>query len=248
VTITTARFSINTLLATLPRGEPLTTKRLAKEGLSSTHAAYLASHGWLLRLGRGVFMLPGDTLSLEGCLAFFSSRVPGLHVGGRTALAWRGIRHNVQFREVTELWGNKQVRIPAWLTERFPCRYQVTRLFDNSLSPGFGTAPLPNGRTDVLVSAPERAMLELLSDVGRLYTREDAGNLIESARNLREPVLDQLLAHVTRIKVVRLAREFSEKFEMPWAPLARTHSERLGGAKRWIAVSKTGEVLVLKNK
>ena len=86
---------------------------------------------------------PGDTLTRDGCLAFLSSSIPGLHVGGKTALTWRGIRHNVPFRETIELWGDIAVRIPPWLTGRFPCRYQTTRIFENALPPGFGLSPLP---------------------------------------------------------------------------------------------------------
>lgn len=220
--------------------------QLAQKGLTPTHAGYLVKHSWLLHLGHNAYMLPGDNLSLEGCLGYLSARIPGLHVGGRTALSWRGIRHNLAFRETTELWGTVQARIPNWLTERFPCRYQVTKIFDDALPEGLGISALPNGRPDVAVSGPERALLEVLSDVGRFGTLEDASNLLESARHLREPLLDELLAHVTRIKVIRLAYVLSEKLELSWAPLARKNSDRLGGAKRWVAVSKTGERLVLK--
>jgi hypothetical protein len=111
-------------------------------------------------------MLPGDTLSREGCLAYFHGRVPGFHVGGKTALSWRGIRQNVSFREILTLWGDQPKRLPTWFTQRFPCRYQATQLFDEELRNGFGLQPLPSGRSDILVSVPERALLELLSDVG----------------------------------------------------------------------------------
>jgi hypothetical protein len=38
-----------------------------------------------------------------------------------------------------------------------------------------------------------------------------------------------LLAHLKRIKVARLAHAFAEEQGLPWAALARPHSERLGG-------------------
>ena len=193
-------------------------------------------------------MLPGDNLTRDGCLAFLSSNVPGLHVGGKTALAWRGVRQNLTFNERIGLWGEAPTRVPPWLTQRFSCSYQTTKIFDEALPVEFGVASLPGGRPDVLVSVSERALLELLSDVGKFQTLEETGNLAESARNLREPVMDELLAHVKRIKVARLARRLSEELELPWAALARTHSDRLGGADRWVAVSKTGVRLELKRK
>jgi hypothetical protein len=38
----------------------------------------------------------------------------------------------------------------------------------------------------------------------------------------------------------------SNDLNLPWAPLAKRHSQRLGGGKRWISVSKSGERLDLK--
>jgi len=37
-------------------------------------------------------MFPNDNLRRENCLKCLSRRVPGFHAGGKTALAWRGIR------------------------------------------------------------------------------------------------------------------------------------------------------------
>lgn len=191
-------------------------------------------------------MLPGDTLTREGCLAYFSQRISGLHVGGKTALAWRGIRQSVSFREVLTLWGDQPTRLPVWFTQRFDSRYQVTQLFDAKLRKGFGLQALPNGRSDILVAVPERALLELLSDVGKGQSLQETRQLVESLRTLREKTLDELLTHSTRIKVVRLAELLARDLGLPWAALAKRHSQRLGGGKRWIAVAKSGERLDLR--
>jgi hypothetical protein len=191
-------------------------------------------------------MLPGDTLTRDGCLAFLSQQIPGLHVGGKTALAWRGIRQNVNFREVVSVWGDQPKRLPSWFTERFSSRYQATHLFDADLRKGFGLQPLPNGRPEILVSVPERALLELLSDVGKTQSLQETRQLVESLRTLRDKTLDELLAHTTRIKVVRLAELLARDLDLPWAATAKRHSERIGGGKRWVAVAKTGERLDLR--
>jgi hypothetical protein len=191
-------------------------------------------------------MLPGDTLTRDGCLGFLGRCLPGFHVGSKTALAWRGVRQNVDFREVLTLWGDQPKRLPPWFTKRVTSRYQATQIFDVRLQRGFGLQPLPNGRLDVLVSAPERAVLEVLSDVGKTQSLDEARQLVESVRNLREKTLDVLLTHSTRVKVVRLAEFLATNLDLPWAALAKRHSQRLGGGKRWIAVSKSGERLDLK--
>jgi len=239
-------FSFKKLLAVLPRGAPLDVAFLKEHGLSADHASHLAKAGWLEHLGRGVYMLPGDTLTRDACLAYLMRRHEGLHVGGKTALSWRGIRHHMSFRETIALWGEQQVRLPAWLTSRFECTYQTTRLFDSELPKGFALQSLPGGSPDVLVSTPERALLEHLSDVGKTESLQDTRDLVEGVRSLRLPVLETLLAHTTRIKVVRLARTLAEELDLPWAAVAKTYSDKKGGAARWIAVSKDGERLDLK--
>jgi Transcriptional regulator, AbiEi antitoxin, Type IV TA system/Transcriptional regulator, AbiEi antitoxin N-terminal domain len=240
-------FSFKTALAKLPRGMPLGTAALQDHGVSTFRASALARSKWLIHVARGVYMLPGDSLTRDGCLAFLGSRVPGFHVAGKTALDWRGVRHNLRFREFLTLWGDQPKRLPTWFTERFESHYQATQLFDPKLRKGLGLQPLPSGRPDVLVSVPERALLELLSDVGKGQSLTEARQLIESLRTLREKTLDELLTHTTRIKVVRLAALLANDLNLPWAPLAKHHSLRVGGGKRWIAVSQSGERLDLRH-
>jgi len=244
---TAETISFKDLLATVPRGEPLSTAALAKHGVSAFRASKLARSGWLTHLGRGVYMLPGDTLARDGSLAFLSGQVAGLHVGGKTALAWRGVRQNVARREVVNLWGDKPKRLPDWFTKRFQAHYQATQLFDDKLPASRGLQALPAGDRRVRVSVPERAMLELFSDIGKQQSLVEARDLVESLSGLRVKVLDELLMHTTRIKVVRVATAFAAEMKLPWADLAAKHSERIGGGKRWVAVGRTGDRLDLRH-
>jgi hypothetical protein len=54
---------------------------LQARGLGAFRASALARSGWLVHLTRGVYMLPGDTLTRDGSLAFLSMQTPGFHVG-----------------------------------------------------------------------------------------------------------------------------------------------------------------------
>jgi hypothetical protein len=240
-----ARFSFREALAQLPRGAPLGIELLGAHGITTNRASALARSGWLLRLGRGAYGLPGDALQRDACLAFLARQVPGLHVAGKTALAWRGVRHNLAYRETVVLWGEQPARLPSWLDRVVPVRYRVAHIFDADLPSGLGLAPLAGGHPDLPVSAPERALLELLSETGSFEGLEEVRQLVESTRNLRLPLLDELLGHLTRIKVARLAARLAGELELPWADLAQRHSRRLGGGRRWVAVGRTGERLDL---
>jgi hypothetical protein len=238
--------SIKELLTKLEWDTPYSSSDLQALGLPSTAAARLAKSGWFKRLGRGVYQVPNAKLDMNQALAYLSLEVSELHVGGKTALAWRGTRHNLAHQERVNLWGRKAVRLPEWFTDLFNVTYQSTRIFDNALPQGFGLAPLPAGNPKVLVSVPERALLELFSDTGKLQSLEETLNVSESVRHLRPAVLETLLTHTTRVKVVRLAKSLAESLELPWLEIAKKHSERLGSSSRWVAVTRDKKILHLK--
>jgi len=121
-----------------PRGTPLSTRLLQSHGLSAKQVARLAEGGWLQRLGRGAYLLPGNPLNRDATLSWLATSVPGLHVAGKTALAWRGMRHNLAFRERLVLWGDKPMTLPTWFTAAFSAMYQATHLFDDGLPAGQG--------------------------------------------------------------------------------------------------------------
>jgi hypothetical protein len=238
--------SIKELLSKLEWNTPYGCSDLQALGLPSTSAARLAQSGWLKRLGRGVYQVPNGKLDMNKAVAFLSREVAQLHVGGKTALAWRGTRHNLAHQERLNLWGHKASRLPAWFTDLFNANYQSTRIFDDALPQGFGLAPLPAGHPNVMVSVPERALLELFSDTGKLQSLEETLNVAESIRHLRPDVLDTLLTHTTRVKVVRLAKALAESLDLPWLEIAKKHNERLGSSSRWVAVTRDKKILHLK--
>lgn len=234
-------------LAGLPRGEPLDTALLRQVGISPALASHYVRAGWLTRLGRGVFMFPNDELAVNSTLVFLARHVPGLHVGGKTALAWRGIRHNVVgSRERLTLWGRDPRPLPGWFGQRFPSRYVARKLFDAQLGADFGLQPLPESQNGPLVSVPERAILELLSEVGTPQQGlEEARNIMEGLRSPRLDVLGTLLQHCPRVKVVRLCIQWAEELSLEWAAEAR----RLAGPRgrgRWLTRLPDGKTLVLK--
>ena len=230
----------------LPRGAPFDHRNLAQLGISSALAHHYVKSGWLARLGRGVFMFPNDNLSREACLVFLAGQIEGLHVGGKTALAWRGIRHNLPAREPLLLWGGEKTALPAWFGQRFPARYTARDLFTTKLPANLGLQPLPEAPNGGLVSVPERALIELLSEVGIHEGVEEARNIMEGARALRPEVLATLLKHCRRIKVKRLCVNWAVELNLPWAAVAKAAVGKTGGKSRWTARLKNGTTLVLK--
>ena len=124
-------------------------------------------------------------------------------------------------------------------------RYVARKLFDAGLAPGFGLQPLPETPDGPLVSVPERALLELLNEVGARQGIEEAKNIMEGVRSPRLDVLGPLLQHCPRVKVVRLCVQWAEELKLEWAAEAR----RLAGPRgrgRWLSRMPDGTTLILK--
>lgn len=232
-------------LSSLPRGIPLDIGTLRDLGISSALASYYVRAQWLTRLGRGVFTFPGDKLDPAATVKFLMRHSPGLHVGGKTALAWRGVRHQVGPHEPLVLWGGGPGALPRWFTERFPARHVSRTLFSATLPADFGLQSLPETPDGPAVSVPERALLEMLDEVGVGQGLEEARNIMEGVRSVRLEVLGTLLENCPRVKAVRLCLNLADELNLGWAVEAR---KRAGprGRGRWFGKLPDGTTLILK--
>jgi hypothetical protein len=137
--------------------------------------------------------------------------------------------------------------LPEWFQKLFPSRYTTRNPFSPKLPKNFGLQPLPETPNGVLASVPERALLEMLSEVGVNQEIEEARNIMEGARSLRAEVLTTLLKNCRRVKVVRLCVSWAEELNLPWAAAAKTAAEKRLGHGRWTHRLKDGTFLVLKS-
>lgn len=226
------------------RGRPFDSADLARLGISGALVHRYLKSGWVERLARGVYRFAGDELQRDPCLAFLAEKLPGFHVGGKTALAWRGIGHNLPAQEVLTLWGDRNTRLPAWFGERFPARYTVRESFSGE-AVKTGLQPLPGQPEGTPVSVPERALLEMLSEVGVHQEIDEARQIAEGARNLRAKVLDTFLKACRQEKAARLCVLWAEELSLPWAAAARLAVGDRFGNRRWVKRMGDGTTLVL---
>ncbi len=240
---------IKQLQSSLPRGVPFDMAALTRLGISGALAAHYAESDWLVRLAQGVYAFPGDELTAHGAIQLLQTRVHGLHVAGKSALALHGVRHNLAAREQLVLWGNARFEVPAWFTARFPARYVGARLFnwpDEFLAAKSLTTP-PGVTSGLRVSAPERAVLELLYDVGTRESLEQARNLFDGLRNLRRDMLGDLLGCCTSVKTVRLFLTWARETKVVDVhSLQQQYTLPVGSERRWMTRLKDGTLLSLK--
>ncbi|HUA07965.1 MAG TPA: type IV toxin-antitoxin system AbiEi family antitoxin domain-containing protein [Candidatus Acidoferrales bacterium] len=236
---------LRTLNENLFPGAPLTTEDLAQLGISAVLASHYVHAGWLSRLGRGVYAKPGVDLALNPSLVLLQRKIEGLHVGGKSALDWYGVRHYVPQQPRIHLYGWSAARLPTWFTERFSVAYHRKRLFQETPDQLLFVTPFEKRDGDPNVSEPERAVLELLSEVGSRQTLQEARELLEDTHTLRADVLRDLLKRCTSVKTVRLCLQLGNELSLPWARKLNPDELPKGSSRDWVTRTREG-VLVLK--
>ena len=242
---TTTRTKLNTLYSEAAPGAPLTSEDLAALGISADLAVHYVRAGWLIRLARGVFSRANDTLALHPSLLLLQRRIEGLHVGGKSALDWYGVRQYLSQQPLLHLYGWDAGRLPDWFTARFPAEYHRRRLFDEQPGSLLHVAPFEQRSGAPMVSSPERALLEVLSDVGIRQPMQEARELAESSYSLRADVLRRLLKRCSSVKTVRLCLQFGRELSLPWAAKLDPAELPTGSDRAWVSRSADG-LLVLK--
>lgn len=240
---------IKSMQANLPRGAPFDLDILSRFGVSPQRAAHYVEAGWLVRLAQGVYAFPNDNFDVYGGLKLLQRYIPGLHIGGYTALTLQGVRHNLRSRETWVLWGDKRYTLPSWFTSRFPARYCHARLFDWSATDlANRTLITPPGiPVPIQTACPERAILELLYDVGVQQGLEEARNLFDGLRSPRVALLGELLSCCTSVKTVRLFLTWARETNLiDVDKLLSDYPIRTGSHSRWMTRLDDGTLLSLR--
>jgi hypothetical protein len=89
-------------------------------------------------------------------------------------------------------------------------------------------------------SEPERALLEMLSDVGVRQPLQAARELTQSTHALRANVLMGLLRLCVSIKTVRLCLSLGKELRLPWSSKLDPAELPLGSARPWVSRSSDG--------
>ena len=129
--------------------------------------------------------------------------------------------------------------------ERFPAEYHRKRLFNEHPEDLLHVGPFERRDGAPQVSSPERALLELLSEVGVRQPLQEARELVESTYSLRADVLSELLQRCTSVKTVRLCLQLGREGALPWVDKLDPDKLPTGSDRPWVSKSGDG-LLVLK--
>jgi hypothetical protein len=248
---------LNQLERELPEGLLVDASWLQKHGYSTSLRSQYLSAGWLQQPVRRVYRRQRGSLSWQQVVVSLQTLLGcPLVVGGRTALELQGYGHYLT-HETNEvhLYGPKPP--PGWLKNLklgVSLRYHNDRrLFRSATAksafPGLGgsatnAASRNNATTTVqpwgqwnwplVLSTPERAILELLDELPSRETFHQADQLFGGMANLSPRRLQELLADCRNVKVKRLFFYFADRHRHAWLKRLDKDEIAFGTGKRML--------------
>ena len=235
------------LLDDLPPGYVADAAWLTARGIDRKSILQYEQRGWLEKLARGVYSRPDTHRDVSAAsdwrrLVLSLQRVMGyeVHVGGRTALSLHGFEHHLSLGAEAVpiyLYGN----VPSWLArlpnaDRFETR--TLSLFGGSKTGVDGvddekqSSPPQRRLNDLMVSTPERAILELLNELPAEESFHNADMVFEGLANLRPRLLETLLKECRSVKVKRLFFVFADQHDHAWRQYLDPDDFDLGSGPR----------------
>jgi hypothetical protein len=255
---------LNYLQQLLPEGLVVDSAWLQQHGYSRQLIKKYLGHGWLESPARTVYRRSGAVFNTNALqqwelLAISLQHLFELEVtaGGRTALELQGYGHYLPLSGASvHLYSRNP--LPGWVTEipvNSKLKIHSARLFENGGSLEFHTLLSSKGGKQsqrdkqihyvsrdwgswhwpLIMSTPERAVLELLAEVPQRETFEQADVLIEGLSTLSPKRLNALLGKCRNIKVKRLFMWYAERHKHPWFSRLDVMAVDLGAGKREIA-------------
>lgn len=250
---------LNQLERDLPEGLLVDASWLQKRGYStSLRSQYLAA-GWLQQPARRVYRRPRGDLNWQQTVVSLQTLLGyALVVGGRTALELQGYAHYLAHTtSEVHLYGPKPP--PGWLKTLklgIEFRYHNDRKLFRTPVPksafaglvnaaasrpsvtgsDAGTIVLPWGQWNwpLVLSAPERALLELLDELPSRETFHQVDQLYEGLATLSPRRLQELLADCRSVKVKRLFFYFADRHRHAWLNRLDKDAIDLGTGKRML--------------
>jgi len=201
----------------LPEGVVVASAWFIANGYSSQLVYKYVKNGWLTKLGNGAYIRPTSILEWQGAVLGLQklAQLP-FHVGGLSALNILGYAHYLPIggEKTITLYGEKNP--PAWIR-------QIESLsFTFYKKPFFRELGLKKQSTSIrdwqiTISSPERAILELLYQVGdKGIDFKFVAEIFEGLTALSPRLLNELLQNCNNRKVRRLFLFFANYYNFSW--------------------------------
>lgn len=229
----------------MPEGIIVTRKWLIVNNFSRHAIDNLVKSNQLESLSKGVYVRNRAKISWQSVVYSLQSILKtDFVVGGLTALEIQGLSHYLSLSEnkTVHLYGNDI--LPEWvmhltLNINF-VRHTTNNLFGKNIEENNQSHPFTlerewnNDNRKLIIAAPERAYLEILSDVPQKITFEHADQLMQGLTTLSPRSLQKLLEACQNVKVKRLFFWFADRHNYVWLNKINRETITLGSGNRMI--------------
>lgn len=232
------RSKINRLLRAWPRGTVAVSRWLETQGAYQQLLYEYEKGGWIQRIGQGAYIHAGDSVEWTGGLHAVQAQMElPVHVGAKTALQLQGYAHFLPLGKGgrVSLFGAPETRLPAWFRQYdwgVELQYTTAALFEGETHGGLTKKEM--GTYAVTLSAPERAIMEVLYLVPAEESFDEAQLLMEGLTTLRPRLIQTLLEQCRSVKVKRLFMYLAERSNHAWVQKLDPGKVDFGKGKRVI--------------
>lgn len=236
----------------LPEGMVVSRKWLLKNGMDRHAIDNLVKTDQLEALVSGIYKRPSSIITWQGLISSFQQLfLKDIVVGGITALELEGLGHylNMSPQIQVNLYSDKP--LSKWINNLIPVEFvqHASKFHFGTISNKDHLTANENytqahnwaeGRFPLIISIPERAVLEVLEDVPEKTSFEHAEQLMQGMTTLSPRKMQELLKISESIKVKRLFFWFAERQNYPWLEKIERQKINLGVGKR--VVAKAGKL------
>lgn len=217
----------------IPHGAMLFGPWLTSKGLDAKGQYSYMKSGWLVRVSKGVYKLEGTNPTLLATISSYNTQLDKhCIVGAYTALELRGYSHYLSMgKPKAYLFTDKDNKLPTWLLKQdwdMDIKYMTTSFLGEGL---LGVSIETIEGHEVLLSSPERAILECLNLPEAASSLLDIYYIMESLTTLRPRLVQSLLEACTSQKVKRLFLYMAEKSKHSWFKAIDTTRITLGTSR-----------------
>jgi hypothetical protein len=229
---------INQLLKKWPSGAVAVLPWLEKQGAYQQLIHEYEKTSWVRRIGRGAYARAGDKVEWTGGLYALQEQLGlPIHPGGKTALSMQGYAHFLPMGKgaTVVVFGPPKAKLPLWFKQYrwgVKIRFTTTNLFIGQGEHGLTQKDM--GFYSVSVSTSERAMMEVLYEVPKKESYEEAKLLMEEMTTLRPQLVQTLLEDCASVKVKRLFMVLAESCKHAWVKKLDLSQVDFGKGKRML--------------
>ena len=216
-------------------GTVVLAKWLENLGISRELQKNYKKSGWLEKLGPGAYKRPADQVTWQGGLYAIQQQAElQLHAGALTALSLQGQSHYFRISgEKIFLFSAHKTILPQWF-KGHEWGQKVHHIKTSFLPEDLGLTQHEEKTFSIIISAPERAILECLYLAPTKLDLIECYHLVEGLSNLRPKLMQELLEKCSSVKVKRLFLLMASKAQHQWLAFIDLNKIDLGKGDRSI--------------